>query len=361
MTTVNSAAKTIILVAPQDMGISDLIAKNLSHCGFTVIKYERPAFQYKNFFERMVNFFRKLIFRDFSYKAKNQDREGKAMLLDFLHQHKQIDYMLTIRPDMFSDEFLSFLQEISNKKIGYQWDGLDRFPDVFSKIHFFDNFFVFDPADIQKYHQYDLQLITNFYFDYTQKNQKTSQDENKPPKAYFVGSHLDQRTPTLLKMLNCLHQSDIEPMFLIAGISGQQHKQSEYKPYSVTFLDKNISFEENLANVESADIVVDILNDVHGGLSFRAFEALYYTKKLITNNTNITQYDFYDDHNILIWTDHITPEEIQSFLKKPYRSPNQEIIYKYSFTNWIHYMLGIRPFIALDNCLRQTTTTHIKQ
>lgn len=213
MDSMNSSVKTIILVAPQDMGISDLIAKNLTHCGFTVIKYERPAFRYKNLFERVINFFRKLLFRDFSYKAKIQDQAGKTMLLDFLHQHKQIDYSLTIRPDMFSDEFLSFLQEISNKKIGYQWDGLERFPDVFSKICFFDDFFVFDPADIQKYHQYDLHLITNFYFDYIQKNQKANQNKNGLPKAYFVGSHLDQRTPTLLKMLNCLNQSGVETIF----------------------------------------------------------------------------------------------------------------------------------------------------
>lgn len=143
---------------------------------------------------------------------------------------------------------------------------------------------------------------------------------------------------------------------MIAGISGQQNKQNEYKPYSVTFLDKNITFEENLANVESTDIVVDILNDVHGGLSFRAFEALYYAKKLITNNANIAQYDFFDEHNILIWTTDTSTEQILAFLNKPYQKPSEEIIYKYSFTNWIHYMFGIHPHIALNNCLQQTST-----
>lgn len=359
MTTVNSAAKTIILVAPQDMGISDLIAKNLSHCGFTVIKYERPAFQYKNFFERMVNFFRKYLLRDFQYKIRQQDKIGMSLITKQLNNTKKADYLFVIRPDKFSDELLTYLSKSSVTRVAYQWDSLNRFKGIFSKIQFFDTFFAFDPIDIGRYPQYNLRLVTNFYFDYM-PNQSLVRHNNLPI-AYFVGTHIACRVPTVVKMLDQFEQVGITPLFLIAGVSAQKQKQSSYKSRPVTFLENNISLEENLKNIETSDIIIDILNNANGGISFRAFEALYYTKKLITNNTNITQYDFYDDHNILIWTDHITPEEIQSFLKKPYRSPNQEIIYKYSFTNWIHYMLGIHPYIALDNCLRQTTTTHIKQ
>lgn len=348
MSIIPPATKSIILVAPKDMGISDLISKNLSYCGFKVIKYERPAFKYKNSLERLTNFFRKLIFKDFSYKSKVQDQQGKEMLLEFLHQNQHIDYILTIRPDMFSDEFLDFLKKIGNKNIGYQWDGLDRFPTVFSKIHFFDTFFVFDPMDIQKYPQYNLNFITNFYFDFIQRNQTLPSKYKNTFTAYFVGSHLNQRTPILIKILDCLSQSNIKPLFFIAGISGQIHKQNEYQHYLINFLDKNISFEENLANVEAADILIDILNDVHGGLSFRAFEAIYYTKKLITNNINIINYDFYNDNNILVWTHQSTVEDIKNFLNKPYQPLSEHIIHRYSFSNWIKYILGIHPNIPLN-------------
>lgn len=344
----NTSAKTIILVAPKDMGISDLISKNLSYCGFKVIKYERPEFKYKNILERLINFFRKLIFKDFSYKSKMQDIKGQALLLEFLHQNKQIDYTLTIRPDMFSDDFLKFLKTISHKNIGYQWDGLDRFPNIFSKIHFFDTFFVFDPMDIQKYPQYNLNLITNFYFDFIQKSKNLLSKNSDTTTAYFVGSHLNQRTPILVKILKDLSQSNINPLFFIAGISGQAQKQSEYQPYLINFLDKNISFEENLDNVEAADILIDVLNDVHGGLSFRAFEAIYYAKKLITNNINIINYDFYNDNNILIWSHQTTVEDIKKFVNKPYQPLSEHIMHKYSFSNWINYILGIYPNTPLN-------------
>ncbi|VEG13281.1 hypothetical protein [Moraxella cuniculi] len=347
----NISGKTILLVAPEDMGLNALIAKNLSFCGFEVISYEHPQFKYKNLYERLVNFFRKFILNDFSYKSKMRDLEGQNMLLEISQQNKHINYTLIIRPDLCSDNFLSIIKGISSKTIGYQWDGLDRFPDVFAKLHFFDNFFVFDPMDIHQYSQYNLCLITNFYFDYVKKAQDLVQDNNSPIIAYFIGSHLDQRTPIVLQMLNCFCKVGIEPLFMIAGLH-DHNKQTAYQGYPVTFLANYISFEENLTNVQSADIIVDILNDIHGGLSFRAFEALYYDKKLITNNVNIAQYDFFDEHNILIWNIETSVEELRAFLNKPYRNPDNQIIYKYSFTNWIRYMLGIDPYIALDSHLK---------
>lgn len=354
MDSINSSVKTIILVAPQDMGISDLIAKNLTHCGFSVIKYERPAFRYKNLFERVINFFHKYLLRDFQYKIRQQDKIGMMLITKQLNNTKKADYLFVIRPDKFSDELLTYLSKSSVTRVAYQWDSLNRFTGIFSKIHFFDTFFAFDSMDIDRYPQYNLRLVTNFYFDFM-SNQSTVQHGDLPI-AYFVGTHIACRTPTAVKMLDQFEQVGITPLFLIAGISTQKKKQSSYQSRPVTFLENNISLEENLKNIETTDIIIDILNNANGGISFRPFEALYYAKKLITNNANIAQYDFYDDHNILIWTDHTTPEEIQSFLKKPYRSPNQEIIYKYSFTNWIHYILGIHPHIALDNCLQQIST-----
>jgi hypothetical protein len=37
-------------------------------------------------------------------------------------------------------------------------------------------------------------------------------------------------------------------------------------------------------------------------LIFRVFEALGYKKKLITNNQDITSYDFYNENNIFVIT-----------------------------------------------------------
>ena len=63
-------------------------------------------------------------------------------------------------------------------------------------------------------------------------------------------------------------------------------------------------------------------------------EALFYEKKLITNNKNIINYDFYCKENIFILEkDDI--EELPQFLKTPYKKIDNEIVNKYEFENWL--------------------------
>ena len=82
--------------------------------------------------------------------------------------------------------------------------------------------------------------------------------------------------------------------------------------------------------------------DVHNGLSFRFFEALYYQKKLITNNTDIINYEFYNPNNIMIIDyNNYTQASILEFLDKEYVNIDSEIINKYSFDNWLKRILEL--------------------
>ena len=47
-------------------------------------------------------------------------------------------------------------------------------------------------------------------------------------------------------------------------------------------------------------IIVEIQRNDQIGLSFRIFEALGYRKKLVTTNTDVVNYDFYNPQNILV-------------------------------------------------------------
>ena len=343
-----SANKTIILAAPTNCGLCDLMAQNLSHHGFEVIKYERVDYKYKNIGEKVSNFFRKTILNDQEYKVRQQSIIAQQSIQRQLKGKAKIDFALIIRPDHYSDEFLEFVKNITQTMVGYQWDGLGRFVRVFDTIRFFDRFFVFDPNDLVQFSQYDLYLTTNFYFDH--KRGSISLKNHEQATAYFVGTHIEQRTPILIKMLTDLQQSGIVPQFYIGGINHDAVKQRHYPPNSVNFLDHQITFDENLEKVANCDIVVDILNSVHGGLSFRIFEALYYEKKLITNNPDVRNYEFYNTNNILVWDQSTSTEHLRKFMAKPYEKISHDICHKYSFSNWINYMLGIEPYLSLENC-----------
>ena len=91
--------------------------------------------------------------------------------------------------------------------------------------------------------------------------------------------------------------------------------------------------------------MIDFVNNIHSGLSFRIFESIFYQKKLITNNAEITNYDIYHEDNIFIWDGkNIDFESLKSFLEKPYHILPSDIANKYSFKNWYSLILGIDKY-----------------
>jgi len=333
--------KSIILALPEDVGLSDLIAKNFEYHGFDVIYYRRQPYKYKRLTERLANFFRKIFFGDKSYKNKQQDKEALEKLqCDIVERKTKIDYALFIRPDTFSLDFIKQIKSHVNKTIGYQWDGLDRFPDIFDRIEIFNEFYVFDSKDILNYPEYNLKLTTNFYFD---MDENSIIINNKTKKTiYFVGTHLPQRISAINQFTESADKVNLQINFLIGLSQKNKGKKTLYNSECIQFISKGIKYSENLNNVKNSDVLIDFVNNVHSGLSFRVFESIFYQKKLITNNTEVAKYDLYHEDNIYIWDgDEINTDSLRIFLNKPYHILPLEILNKYSFKTWYSSILGI--------------------
>lgn len=96
--------------------------------------------------------------------------------------------------------------------------------------------------------------------------------------------------------------------------------------------DKGISYEENIERVARCQCIVDITID-QAGLSLRPLEALFFNKKLITNNKGIKQYSFYHPDNIFILEeDNI--ELLPSFINKPLYAVSEEIKRSFDINDW---------------------------
>jgi len=112
------------------------------------------------------------------------------------------------------------------------------------------------------------------------------------------------------------------------------------KKYSCLFIipkkpGEGISYERNLELVEQSRCLIDIYQKKQSGLTRRALEALFYNKKLLTDNPYIKNYDFYHPNNIYIINEYTNIEEISLFLTKEiYIIPN-EIKQKYDVRHWL--------------------------
>lgn len=346
----------IVLAMPSHSNFAQPIEKNLKHHDFDVTYINCAPECLKHIKLPVSDYFyhlyRKVFHADLSYKAQAKQNIKQNWISNNIRQQLQnqdFDYALVIRPDLFfCPNLVQIKQQTQYNFVGYQWNGLNRFPDTMHKIHHFDRFFAFDHQDLsnEQFNDYQLLGCTNFYFD-------MYQPEPAPHEgivAYFVGLHFDDRSTPLDRCAQALAQHGIQLDFNIKCRHGDEHAKSQYQSQDIQFIEKNINFDENIQHINHADILVDVVNPVHLGLSFRTFEALYYEKKLITNNAAVQDYDFYHPNNMLIW-DGEDLSMLEDFLSLPYHPIDDSIRNKYSFGNWIRNMLDLSPYqpIRLPN------------
>ena len=339
--------KTIILGMPKSRNIYLQIKKNLEFYGFEVLYIDNypeyiKHFHYQSFKDYLYNQVQKLFFRNYSYKTKLKEK----LLLSNAERtlsKRNYEYAIIIRPDLYPVSLLNLMKaHTKNKFIAYQWDGLRRMPCTKETINLFDRFYVFDSHDLvdNNYQNDRLEGITNFYFDMN----KPQPVKHNGTIAYYVGTHVSERVADIEYCAAELIENNIQLKFIIPTSNQNKINQYHCSDYFIFGSENEVDFSKNIEMLNEIDIIVDFVNPLHNGLSFRVFEALYYQKKLITNNVNVSNYDFYHPDNILIWHKDDLSQKIKEFLSKPFRPIDDEIVKKYSFGNWIKNILNLSPY-----------------
>ena len=335
---------TIVLGMPTDMGIFSLVTKNLEYHGFQVIPliFKESEFRYPSLLARLNTKFRQLVLNDKQAKNKLKQYVLSQNLLKDIAPIQQIDHALFIRADVFHADLLKSVHaKIKHNMVNYQWDGMHRFPAIWQQVDIFDRFYVFDYADLNHLNHHFLPL-TNFYFDHD-LNHTSSNDAD----FYFIGSHIPERDSMIAAFGQYAKQKNWRLDF---SISCTHENMADYRKIyptdNIKLITELTDYEHNLNKAKHAKVLMDFKTPIHNGLSFRAFEALGYRKKLITTNAEVAKYDFYHPNNIFIW-DGQDFNGIEAFLQLPYYEIDATIREKYSFKNWIRYVLDIEPYQAI--------------
>lgn len=327
--------KSIIIAIPDDFGLPKMFKNNLEFLGFKVLLLEHSKDHNKIAFkEEVKHIYHKIFKRDRSYKpfAKEQKRRKTEKILQLSQLQKfeeKTDFALIIRPDLLNDEVILEVKNKTKKLIGYQWDGLERYPEVLVKTKFFDQFFVFDTKDLAL--DSNFKLTTNFYFDFD-----LNTPENPSKDVFFIGSHIENRMPLLIKISQYLAENNFKTDINVIGSSKKYiHRVGETGIRHITEI---FDFSKNYEHIKDSKVILDLLNNVHNGLSFRTFEALGFQKKLITDNKEVLNYDFYHKNNIfVVGKDNL--DSLQEFMALPYQVLSKEIYLQYSFSKWINTIL----------------------
>ena len=339
----NDPKPTLFLGMINDAGIAKIVADCLAYHGFTVIDHslDTLTFRYPNLLARLRVQAQKLLGNPHA-KRDYIIAQKQHQIAALLAQHPRYDHALFIRSDIYPEHFLRQVKQKSRQMVNYQWDGMSRFAAAQSQIALFDRFYAFDPNDIA--HNPKLLPATSFYFDHLPPAQTTH------PSIYFLGAHRSDRIAPIVQFCQHAQQAGWQLNFQIAR-DGAQNIEAHYPVNNIQF-HNGISYQQNLDYARSSHILADFVISTHKGLSLRTFEAIGYRKKLITTNAEVQKYDFYHPSNIFIW-DGKTLDGLDQFIATPYQEIDPAIREKYSFGNWIRYVLNIEPHQKINLPLPQ--------
>lgn len=148
-----------------------------------------------------------------------------------------------------------------------------------------------------------------FYFPliYSKNNteQAVSLGKEESYDLYYLGSG-DDRTQILRRISEVCNSSGIESNLIV--LSGFNKKED-----GIIFIKDSIKSDENIQNIVKADCILELMHDGFVNPTQRYAEAVAYNKKLLTNNPNIINFEFYNSEFMKVFND--VDDGIVSFIK----------------------------------------------
>lgn len=179
--------------------------------------------------------------------------------------------------------------------------------------------------------RHKIKYLRQFYFEEAVKDflyEKTTYD------AIYVGADKN-RKKILETLIADFEQYDINYNIKLVM---DKNNSTLLNKKGLDYLKSPLAYNDVLKISARSKAIIEIVLPNQMGLTWRALEALFLKKKLITNNKNIKTYDFYNKDNIFIFgIDSIS--DLKSFINSPYVEIENSILKKYSFSTWIKYML----------------------
>lgn len=150
----------------------------------------------------------------------------------------------------------------------------------------------------------------------------------KHKSVFFVGYDKD-RYRTIQKIGEELKKEQIA--FHCHLFADPAKKYEEQAPYLVHEM---MGYDQVIRNIKECGCILDLCREGQEGLTLRALEALFFRKKLITNNKYIANYDFYSRENIFI-LEQDPMEKLGDFVNGRMQEIEKDILEKYTYKDWM--------------------------
>jgi hypothetical protein len=233
-----------------------------------------------------------------------------VILFDYGYQPGMELYIRRIQPDA---QVVLFL-----------WNKIDQAHQGYLGFSLSERIYSSDPGDCAAY---GLRPQSVFY---TRKYQKPWGGDKR--RLIFVG-HDKGRASYLHALV---------PVFTQCGITcdirvmTNSNNKSYLRSLGELCCTDELSYSDYLALLDDYDILLDVTQPGQTGLTLRVLEAIFLSKKLITNNPTICGLPFYCDNNIFVLpgSGKPSPSALAEFLEKPFAPWPDEVLEYYDVSAW---------------------------
>lgn len=241
----------------------------------------------------------------------------------------KFDYFFTVSKE-YSSEFLKDLKNKNPqiKTILYIWDKLE-YTSHKNSYKSYDYVYTFDKGDAK---EYNFIFRPTFFLDYFRENLKPYREREYD--LYYIGQIREMKRIEIIQEFYKVLKEKKKNIF-IKLFKDRKNKKIEIDDNIL--LEEKINYEENINRMKNSKVTLDISYKNQKGLTLRCFEALATETKIITDNPDIKNYDFYNPKNIFCLEKiddviHIP----DSFFLDEYQKIKEDIIKKYSVKGFLN-------------------------
>lgn len=323
----------IALIAPSFFSYDKAIAKMIECFGHEVVIFDdRPS---------NTNLSKILIRLKLHFFLRRKIKNHKEKIIEKIQKEK-VDCLFVISPEVFD---VAMVDEIKKnnpniKIILYLWDSILNKSNTKSLVNSLDTVYSFDRRDCEIYPR--LKFHPLFFEDlfYTFLG-----ESEKKYKIAFIGSYHSNRFNLVeLKQklsrffLHLYVQGDIVRVF--RSLTLILNPRTFYYFWKNTTL-KKLNKEE-VANIfKASKVIIDYQHPDQCGLTCRTFEALASGCQLMTTNSDIVNYDFFDNELIYVMKDEkdISLSFVDKEVSREKLLLMKESISRYSLQSWVAEVL----------------------
>jgi len=326
--------KKVLMFAPKFFGYENEISKKIKEkCAECIFFDERAE---PTIFEKIcirLNY-RKIIMRKISSYYQE-------IINTFSEDY--FDYVIFFNPETITVELIKKLKEKqkSAKFVLYMWDSFENKPHTQELLSFFEKKYSFNKKDCDGC---EIKFRPLFFIDTYDSDRKPLLNNKNEIDIGFIGTIHSDRYKILMKLRMLAEKSGLKTsyyMFFPNKLLYYKYKFENWTKEKIRINDfKFVSLDssEVLAYLSKCKTVIDIQHPKQIGLTMRTIEMLGLKKKLITTNTDIVNYDFYNKNNICV-IDRDNIEIDKSFFLSDFDYDNDNCREKYSLDFFINELL----------------------